>query len=225
MDRNIIVTGGSHGLGLGITEKLRKSGYHPIIWEAAEPPLFLATEMDLSFIKKIREDVGPIYGLVNNAGIGTSGLLANMQDSTIEALILHNALAPALLTKHVIRAMMTDGIKDGRIISISSVAAFTGFSGLSLYSMTNAALIGFTKSLARELGPLGITVNAICPGFEDAAMVEETGHDNREQVRRRSPLGRLAQINDIANAVEFLISDNARNITGTVITVDAGATA
>jgi 3-oxoacyl-[acyl-carrier protein] reductase len=108
---------------------------------------------------------------------------------------------------------------------MSSIVSSTGFSGLSVYAATKASLIGFTKSLAREVGPLGITVNAVAPGFVDTAMTEGLDGEQCEQIARRSALKRLAEIDDIANAVGFLMSDAARNITGTVLTVDAGGTA
>ena len=242
--RNVIVTGGSRGLGLGIALRLRESGYRAIAvarrtsdeltaaQKNAGPlpfwPCDLAEIDGLSgLIKSIRAEFGPIYGLVNNAGIGTSGVLANMRTRDVERLVRLNTVSPMLLTKHVVRAMMADGAKKhgGRIVNVSSIVASTGFSGLSVYAATKASLIGFTKSLARELGPLDITVNAVAPGFVDTAMTEEMDHADRERVRRRSPLGRLAGIDDIANAVEFLMSDKAGNLTGTVLTVDAGSTA
>jgi 3-oxoacyl-[acyl-carrier protein] reductase len=239
--RNVIVTGGSRGLGLGIALQLRDAGFRAIIVARKESreiaadsgkpsplhfwPCDLA-EIDAlpDLVKRIRADVGPIYGLVNNAGIGTSGVLANMRARDIERLVRLNTVSPMVLTKHVVRAMMVDG-GGGRIVNISSIVAGTGFSGLSVYGATKASLIGFTKSLARELGPLGITVNAVAPGFVDTAMTEEMDEGDRERVRRRSPLGHLAEIDDVANAIEFLVGDKARNITGTVLTVDAGSTA
>jgi 3-oxoacyl-[acyl-carrier protein] reductase len=239
--RNVIVTGGSRGLGLGIALRLRDAGYRAIIVARRESreiaadsgkpsplhfwPCDLA-EIDAlpDLVKRIRADIGPIYGLVNNAGIGTSGVLANMRARDIERLVRLNTVSPMVLTKQVVRAMMVDG-GGGRIVNISSIVAGTGFSGLSVYGATKASLIGFTKSLARELGPLGITVNAVAPGFVDTAMTEEMDEGDRERVRRRSPLGHLAEIDDVANAVEFLIGDKAHNITGTVLTVDAGSTA
>ena len=242
--RNVIVTGGSRGLGLGIALRLRESGYRAIAvarrtsdeltaaQKNAGPlpfwPCDLAEIDGLSgLVKSIRAEFGPIYGLVNNAGIGTSGVLANMRTRDVERLVRLNTVSPMLLTKQVVRAMMADGAKKhgGRIVNVSSIVASTGFSGLSVYAATKASLIGFTKSLARELGPLDITVNAVAPGFVDTAMTEEMDHADRERVRRRSPLGRLAGIDDIANAVEFLMSDKAGNFTGTVLTVDAGSTA
>jgi 3-oxoacyl-[acyl-carrier protein] reductase len=113
----------------------------------------------------------------------------------------------------------------GRIINMASVVASTGYHGLSVYSATKASLIGFTRSLAREVGPLGITVNALAPGFVDTEMTHELEGAQRDQIRRRSALKRLADVDDVAAAVEFLLSEKAKNITGTTLTVDAGNTA
>jgi 3-oxoacyl-[acyl-carrier protein] reductase len=119
--------------------------------------------------------------------------------------------------------MMSDG--GGRIINIASVVAFTGYSGLTVYSASKASLIGFTRSLAREVGKLGITVNAVAPGFVDTEMTRGMKEEQREQIVRRSALKRLVDVEDVANTVDFLLSDGAKNITGTVVTVDAGNTA
>ena len=128
-----------------------------------------------------------------------------------------------VVTKAAVRSMMSDG--GGRIVNIASVVAFTGYSGLSVYSASKASLIGFTRSLAREVGKLGITVNAVAPGFVDTEMTRSMKDEQREQIVRRSALKRLVDVEDVANAVEFLLSDGAKNITGTVVTVDAGNTA
>jgi 3-oxoacyl-[acyl-carrier protein] reductase len=132
-------------------------------------------------------------------------------------------MSPIILTKYVVRTMMTDG--HGRIINIASIASFTGYRGLSVYGATKASMIGFTRSLAREVGTIGINVNAIAPGFVDTEMTESLAGGQRDQIVRRSALNRLAGVDDVANAVEFLLSERARNITGTVLTVDAGSTA
>jgi 3-oxoacyl-[acyl-carrier protein] reductase len=241
--RNVIVTGGSRGLGLGIARTLAASGYQVIavargesevlrtaIAAADGPGAIRFWPLDLSELGKlaclvhdIKQAVGPMYGLVNNAGIGTSGLLATLSEAEIEHTLYLNALSPILLTRSVIRKMMVS--RRGRIVNVASIVASTGFSGLSVYAVTKAALVGFTRSLAREVGPLGITVNAVAPGFIDTDMTSTLDNAQRDQVVRRSALRRLAEIGDVADAVEFLLSDKASNITGTVMTVDAGSTA
>jgi 3-oxoacyl-[acyl-carrier protein] reductase len=174
-------------------------------------------------VRKLRAEAGPIYGLVNNAALGTDGLLANMHVSQIEALIRLNTLSPIVLTKHVVRAMMAKG--EGRVINVASIIASTGYSGLSVYGATKASMVGFTKSLAREVGPLGITVNAIAPGFLETELTAGMDADQVGQVARRAALRRLAEIEDVARAVEYLLGEGGRNITGSVMTIDAGATA
>jgi 3-oxoacyl-[acyl-carrier protein] reductase len=119
--------------------------------------------------------------------------------------------------------MMTQ--RAGRIVSISSIVAATGYSGLSVYSATKASLIGFTRSLAREVGQLGITVNAVSPGFVATEMTHDLDESQRAKIAGRSALKRMADPVDIARSVEFLLGEGGRNITGTVLTVDAGNTA
>jgi 3-oxoacyl-[acyl-carrier protein] reductase len=160
---------------------------------------------------------------VNNAGISVDGALAMLQISQMEQVVRLNTLSPMVVTKAAVRSMMSDG--GGRIINIASIVAFTGYSGLSVYGASKASLVGFTKSLAREVGKLGITVNAVAPGFVETDMTRGMKDEQREQIVRRSALKRLVDIEDVANAVEFLLSDGAKNITGTVVTVDAGNTA
>jgi 3-oxoacyl-[acyl-carrier protein] reductase len=128
-----------------------------------------------------------------------------------------------VLSKYVVRHMMSEGA--GRVVNISSIVAASGFQGLSVYSATKAGLVGFTRSLAREVGPLGITVNAVAPGFSDTEMTRELGDAERGKIERRSALRRLTAPEDVAGAVEFLLSEAARSITGTTLTVDAGNTA
>jgi len=242
---NVIVTGGSRGLGLGIARRLSRSGYgviaiarresEPLISAIAEVrggqggslhfrPFDLADLAGIpALVKGLREEFGAIYGLVNNAGLGTSGILATMHDTEIERLVRVNVLSPVLLTKYIVRAMMAK--PGGRIVNIASVVSFTGYSGLSVYGATKASIVGFTRSLSREVGQLGINVNAVAPGFVDTDMTHGLGGLQRDQLVRRSALRRLAEVEDIASTVEFLLGDGARNITGTVVTVDAGSTA
>jgi 3-oxoacyl-[acyl-carrier protein] reductase len=160
---------------------------------------------------------------VNNAGTSTDGVLALTSIQSIEQVVRLNTISPMVLTKQVVRGMMADG--GGRIVNMSSIVAGTGYSGLSVYAATKASMVGFTRSLAREVGRMGVTVNAVAPGFVDTEMTQTMTDEQRQRVARRSALNRLVEVADVANAVEFLLSDGAKNITGTVLTVDAGNTA
>jgi 3-oxoacyl-[acyl-carrier protein] reductase len=242
---SVIVTGGSRGLGLSIGTRLAAGGFRVIAISRSETAELRAAAaaaqqegrgslhfraFDLGqthaipgLVTTLHKDFGPLYGLVNNAGIGASGVLAIMPDAQIERLLQINVFAPLVLSKYVVRRMMNE--RTGRIVNISSIVASTGYQGLSAYSATKAALLGFTRSLAREVGPLGITVNAVAPGFADTEMTRELGAGERDKIVRRSALRRLVDAEDVAGAVEFLLSDRAASITGTTLTVDAGNTA
>ena len=242
---NVLITGGSRGIGLAIARRLAAAGYHVIalarrdneelknaIEEAVRQGrgLIHFRAFDLSdveaipgFVKQLRDEFGAIYGLVNNAGIGTEGLLATMHNAEIEALVRLNVLSPVILTKYVVRHMMADGA--GRIINMSSIIASTGYNGLSVYGATKAAATGFTRSLAREVGKLGITVNAIAPGFVDTELTQSLSDDQRKRIAGRSALRRLPDTDDVARMVEYLLGEGGRNITGSVLTIDAGNTA
>jgi 3-oxoacyl-[acyl-carrier protein] reductase len=176
-----------------------------------------------NLVKDLRKEFGPLYGLVNNAAVGHDGALAVMHNARIEELVRLNTLSPLVLTKYIVRGMMAEG--TGRIVNVASIIGFTGYSGLAAYAATKAAMLGFTRSLAREVGRLGINVNAVAPGFLDTEMTHGLAGEQRAQVVRRSALRRLADVDDVASAVEFLLGEGARSISGTVLTVDAGATA
>ena len=243
--RNVIVTGGSRGLGLGIVKKLTSDGYRAIaIARKSNDQLAAAMEEtkcagagaldfvpfdfdDLddipALVKNLRGAFGPIYGLVNNAALGFDGVLATMHNARIEHLVRVNTVAPIVLTKYVVRSMMSE--RCGRVVNVASIIGFTGYSGLSVYGATKASMIGFTHSLAREVGQLGVNVNAVAPGFINTDMTQSLDDKQREQVARRSALRRLPEVEDVAGTVAFLLGDGAKNITGTVMTVDAGSTA
>jgi 3-oxoacyl-[acyl-carrier protein] reductase len=243
--QNVIISGGSRGLGLAMTRVVAAAGYRVIALarnsseELASASRTAAAEgrgaiefraCDLAdfgqiapLVKALRADFGPLYGLINNAGLGTAGLLSTMRDSDIQRLIQLNTISPILLSKYVVRSMMTQ--RAGRIINIASIVASTGYSGLSVYSATKASLIGFTRSLAREVGQLGITVNALAPGFVATEMTHDLDEPQRQQIARRSALKRMAEPIDVARSIEFLLGDGGRNITGATLTIDAGNTA
>jgi 3-oxoacyl-[acyl-carrier protein] reductase len=242
--RNVVVTGGSRGIGLAIAQRLATAGYNVVAVARRESEglreaigdvvkqggglhfrAFDLSETDAipTFVKGLRDEFGAIYGLVNNAGIGTEGLLATQHNSEIEALLRLNVLSPIILTKYVVRQMMADG--EGRIVNMSSIIATTGYNGLSVYGASKAAATGFTRSLAREVGKLGITVNAIAPGFVDTELTQNLSDDQRKRIAGRSALRRLPEAGDVARMVEYLFGDGGRNITGSVLTIDAGNTA
>ena len=240
--RTVIVTGASRGVGLAISESLAAAGFRVIGVARAEGELggardrlagegeIVFRKFDLSqvedigaFVRDLRGEFGAPFGLVNNAALGTDGLLANMHLSQIEALIRLNTLSPIVLTKYVARAMMA--ARGGRIVNVSSIIASTGYNGLSVYGATKASLVGFTRSLARELGRLEVTVNAVAPGFMATEMTKDLPEGERDRVARRAALQRLVTPQDVAASVLYLMGDAARNVTGTVLTVDAGATA
>jgi len=187
-------------------------------------PLDLSNLAEIApFVRAVKAEFGAPYGLVNNAGLGTSGVLGVTMDRDIEALIKLNTTSPIIMTKYVVRSMMV--ARTGRVINIASIVAATGFNALSVYSATKASLVGFTRSLAREVGQFNITVNALAPGFVDTEMTAVMGEEDRDRIVKRSALRRLAEPEDIARSVEFLLGDGGRNITGTVLTIDAGNTA
>jgi 3-oxoacyl-[acyl-carrier protein] reductase len=242
---NVIVTGASRGLGLAIAERLAGEGRRVVavarrdteaLQKASQKVAadgagaLIFRSLDLGevgaipeFVRALRAEFGPIYGLVNNAGLGTGGLLGIMPDAEIETLIRLNTLSPILMSKYVVRGMMAEG--RGRVINMSSIIASTGFNALAVYAATKASLVGFTKSLAREVGRVGVTVNAIAPGFVDTEMTSGLGETGHERIIQRSALRRLAEPQDVAAMAAFLMGEGGRNITGTVMTVDAGGTA
>lgn len=238
--KTIIVTGASRGLGLAITKKLSQEGYKVLAVSRgitselenliSEFPSISFYAYDLSniegvsdFIRLLTKEHGAIWGLINNAALGHDGILPTQHDSAISELIRVNVEAPIILAKYVSRSMLVGG--GGRIVNVSSIIASTGYKGLAVYGATKAALIGFTKSLARDLGGAKITVNALAPGYMETAMTQGLDEAKLASVKRRSPLGYLAKPSDVAGSVAFLLSDEASAITGTTLTVDAGSTA
>jgi 3-oxoacyl-[acyl-carrier protein] reductase len=241
--KSIILTGATRGLGLAIATRLKSDGYNVIatgrkITEELTSLIECENmegkvtfyEFDFTdlhnirnFTKAIIKDHGRPYGLINNAALGHDGVLGTMHESQILELINVNLAAPILLTKYVSRSMLVERI--GRIINISSIIGSTGFNGLCVYGATKAGITGFTKSLSRELGKGGITVNTVSPGYMLTAMTEGLDDEKLKSIKRRSPMGQLATVEEVAGSVAFLLSKDASSITGSSITVDAGSTA
>ena len=239
----VLVTGGTRGLGLAITSHLAETGQYQVVatgrslskgirkligGEHKERVIF--RELDLNDLSSIHEfvvgltkELGPLYGLVNNAAVGHDGILATMHERQIDELLRVNLHAPVLLSKYASRSMLTQ--LKGRIIQVSSIIAETGFKGLAVYGATKAGLVGLTRSLSRELGQGGITVNTVLPGYMETDMTAGLDEDKLVSIRRRSPSGKLAEVGDVAAAIGFLLSEEAASITGTTLTIDAGSTA
>jgi len=234
----VLVSGGSRGLGAGLVQRFleqgdnvatfsRSSNDQVEAWHAIYPDHFLFKTLDITdreavatFVGEVQERFGDIDVLVNNAGMAHTSLLALADDADNDRLIDLNLKATVHLTRLVTRPMLTLG--GGRIINISSIVGASGYRGLSVYSATKAALDGFTRSLARELGGNNITVNSVAPGYLNTEMTESMGEKELQQIIRRTPLARLGEPRDVASMVSFLASDEAAFITGQVIVVDGG---
>ena len=173
-----------------------------------------------AMVNNIIEELGEIHILVNNAGITQDNLFMRMKPEQWSKVIDVNLNGVFNVTKAVIRSMVKQ--RSGKIINISSVVGFSGNPGQVNYSSTKSALVGFTKSLAREVGTRGVTVNAVAPGFIDTAMTQALNESQQEAILQQIPLGRMGDAGDIANAVAFLASKEASYITGTVLHVNGG---
>lgn len=237
----VVVTGGSRGLGLAIINRLLEEDYLLVAISRScsdalqdlihqhpkritfEPYDFDNTAGIHDLAVRLGKEHGRIYGLVNNAAVGHDGILATMHEKDISELLRVNIEAPLLLTKYLIRPMLLNG--KGRIINVSSIMASTGFSGLAVYGATKAALSGFTRSLSREVGRAGITVNTVAPGYMQTEMTDSLQGEKLESIKRRSPMGSLTGVDDVASGVAYLLGDSASMITGSTLTIDAGSTA
>ena len=239
-DGVVLISGGSRGLGLAIVTSLLEGGYKVATFsrrpsETVErlkekyEKTFRFVEGDMSdavsldrVVRNVEKDCGPIEALINNAGIAIDGVLATMQPTQIEQLISTNLTGTLLLTRLAVRHMIVRS--RGSIINISSIIGLRGYAGLAAYSATKAGLDGMTRGLARELGPRNIRVNSIAPGYLETEMTHGLGDAQRDQIVRRTPLGRLGTPEDVLGAVYFLLSPEAGFITGQVFVIDGGIT-
>jgi 3-oxoacyl-[acyl-carrier protein] reductase len=215
----IIVTGASRGLGLAISQRLAASGYRVVGASRKISPAFetLINEsegrvafrpLDLGqtkghheWVRAVEKEFGAIYGLINNGATAHDGVLATMHESQIEELIQVNVLGTIILTKYALRSMLPK--RCGRVINIASIIGSTGFNGLSVYGATKSALLGFTRSLAREVGRANITVNTVSPGYMETDMSAGLTPDKLETIIRRSPMRTLVSVADVAGTVAY----------------------
>ncbi len=236
--RVVIVSGGSSGLGAALVEHFLARGDTVATFSRGRNAVierldaahssdgrFLWQSVDASdadalqgFARSVLRRYGRIDALVNNVGVGVEGLLTLTTDSMLQQALAVNLGGVIALTRGCAKGMLA--ARRGSIVSISSVNALRGHKGLSVYSATKAALHGFTRSLAREVGPQGIRANVVAPGFFESAMVEHLSPTQKATIVRRTPLRRLASVSDLVAAVEFLLS--APSITGQVLAVDGG---
>lgn len=234
----VVVTGAAKGLGLAISRQAIELGYSVIGVGRTESVEFSSLptaqrefiEFDLCNLEKISDLVSQIvdvadgvpYALINNAATGLDGLLATQHNTDIRKVMTLNLEAPMLLTKYLTRRMIK--YRRGRVVNVSSIIAQTGFSGLSIYGATKAGLEGFTRSLSRELGRVGITVNCVAPGFMETDMTSGLKGNKLDSIKRRAPLG-LPNTEHVASTILHLLEEKSKRITGAIFTVDGGSTA
>ncbi|MCI8961421.1 MAG: 3-oxoacyl-[acyl-carrier-protein] reductase [Clostridia bacterium] len=241
MNKTALITGASRGIGKQIALTLAQNGYDIAINYRTENEALIETKKQIEekgvkcltvqgdvsnfedcerFVKEIIEEYGKIDVLVNNAGITKDTLLMRMKKEDFEDVIDTNLVGTFNVTKNVITHMLK--ARSGRIINISSVVGVAGNAGQTNYSASKAGIIGFTKSLAKEVASRGILVNAVAPGFIETGMTDVLKEDIKEEIAKSIPLKRIGTTQDVANLVKFLAGEDSSYITGQVINVDGG---
>ncbi|MFJ9813508.1 3-oxoacyl-[acyl-carrier-protein] reductase [Streptomyces sp. NPDC101158] len=233
MSRSVLVTGGNRGIGLAIARAFAEAGDKVAITFRSGDPAELekqgllavrcditdAEQVDQAY-KEIEEKHGPVEVLVANAGVTKDQLLMRMSEDDFTSVLDTNLTGTFRVVKRANRGMLR--AKKGRVVLISSVVGLLGSAGQANYAASKAGLVGFARSLARELGSRNITFNVVAPGFVDTDMTAVLTDEQRSGIVSQVPLGRYAQPEEIAAAVKFLASDDASYITGAVIPVDGG---
>lgn len=239
-EKVVIVSGGSRGLGFSICKALVEEGYNVATFSRKATPelesliassegrlyweqVDISNESQLSgFLRRVKQKYGRVGYLVNSAGVAHEGLLTMMKAKEVTQMLQVNLEGAITLAQACAKQMMVGGF--GVIVNVSSVVGIRGFKGVAAYSTTKAALDGLTRSLAKELGTLGIRVNSIAPGFMETDMTSVLTDKQKARIVRQTPLSRLGDVNDVSSVVKFLLSDASSFITGQTIVVDGGLT-
>jgi 3-oxoacyl-[acyl-carrier protein] reductase len=239
-----VVTGGSRGIGRACAEALADDGWAVALGyrtnEAAAKEArealeaggarSLAVELDVTdegsvteAFRRVSDELGAVTGLVNNAGMSRDGLLVKYPMDVYEATLATNLRGAFLCCQAALRGMLR--ARWGRIVNMSSAVALRGNPGQTVYAATKTGLVGLTRSLAREVGPRGITVNALCPGFLETEMTSGISDQARANFLEQTPIGRAATLQEVANVVRFVMSEEASYVNGVALPVDGGLTA
>lgn len=229
MSRSVLVTGGNRGIGLAIAQGFAAQGDKvAITYRSGEVPEGLfgvrcdvtsAEDVERAFTE-VEAQQGPVEVLVANAGITRDTLLLRMSDEDFEAVLGTNLVGSFRVAKRASKGMLR--LKRGRIVLISSVVGLSGSAGQANYAASKAGLVGFARSVAREIGSRGITCNVVAPGFVETDMTAVLSEDRKAEILKQVPLNRYASTAEIAGVVRFLASEDAAYITGAVIPVDGG---
>lgn len=225
----VFVTGGNRGIGLAIAQRFAQDGFKVAISyrEQKPPDDFYMVKADVTdsksidaAIDEIEKNLGPLEVVVINAGTNKDALAMRLEDSDMEQIINTNLMGSIRVARRSVKSMIKN--RKGRIIFIGSVVGMLGSPGQMVYASTKAGLIGAARSLAREVGSRGVTVNVVAPGYVDTDMTNDLDEARKDMITSSTPLGRTASASEIAGVVRFLASEDASYITGAVIPVDGG---